>query len=99
VNDAGESPCRHESIADVFPETDRIHDLARVRLRRTCKRNVDGLPGNTGADRQHAARRPTVLIVDGIADTRDLFSLILQRAGFGVITAPNGLEPPLRTTI
>lgn len=91
LNASSEPPCGHESIADLFPETHRIRELA-CELRRTCERIVDGLPRNTGSDSHGAARQSTVLVVDDIADTRDLLSLILQRAGFAVVTAPNGLE-------
>jgi CheY-like chemotaxis protein len=90
-NGVSEMPCSHESIADLFPETERIHELARE-LRRTCERIVEAVPSNTGTITQHAPRHPTVLVVDDIADTRDMLSLILQRAGFAVITAANGLE-------
>lgn len=84
-------PSSHELIANLFPETKRIRELA-CELRRTCERIVQGVPSNTGTTSQHAQHQPTILVVDDIADTRDLLSLILQRAGFAVITAPNGLE-------
>ena len=91
LNGSSEIPCGPESIADLFPETHRIRELASE-LRRTCERLVDGLPGNTGTDSQPATRQPTVLVVDDTADTRDLLSLVLQRGGFAVVTASNGLE-------
>jgi CheY-like chemotaxis protein len=90
-NAASEIPCSHESIADLFPGAERIHELA-CELRRTCERIVETVPSNTGTISQRAQRHPTVLVVDDIDDTRDLLSLILQRAGLTVITAPNGLE-------
>jgi CheY-like chemotaxis protein len=91
LNGAPEIPCTHDSIANLFPEAERIHELAGE-WRRTCERIVEGVPSNTGTISQRAHRHPTVLVVDDIADTRDLLSLILQQAGFAVITAPNGLE-------
>ncbi len=90
-NGASEIPCSDESIANLLPETERIRELP-CELRRTCERIVEGVPNNTGTISQHAQRHPTVLVVDDIADTRDMLSLILQRAGLAVVTAPNGLE-------
>lgn len=45
-----------------------------------------------------ATATPTILIIEDFSDTRELISLLLQRQGYAVIEAEDGLEGLLKAT-
>jgi CheY-like chemotaxis protein len=78
-------------LSDLIPEAHHLCALARE-LRECCGHVTASLHSDTSGVAELEPRRHTILAVDDIADTRELLTVILEQAGFEVVTASNGLE-------
>lgn len=88
--DRAEGGLDSQALAECVPEAQHLSTLARD-LRAVCERTIANLQGKTSIGQSENGGH-TVLVVDDNHDTREMLTVVLERAAFRVVTAANGLE-------